>query len=82
MSYFTSTLGWGDLLMRENESNIESIAKLAEKRKLGLVDVFSAPCHNIEDKKEEAALVSMLLFKFDKIAVDASGNEKNKIWKS
>ncbi len=82
VSYFTSTLGWGDLLMRENESNIESIAKLSEKRKLGLVDTFSAPCLNIEDKKEEAALVSMLLFKFDKIALDASGNEKNKIWKS
>ena len=68
--------------MRENESNVESIAKLSEKRKLELVDIFSAPCQSIEDKKEEAALVSMLLFKFDKIALDASCNEKNKIWKS
>lgn len=82
MSYFTSTLGWGDLLMRENESNLESIAKLSEKRKLGLVDIFSAPCAKIEDKKEEAMLVGMLLSKFDKIASDSSSNEKNKIWKS
>jgi len=68
--------------MRENESNIEPITKLGEKRKLGLVDIFSAPCLNIDDKKEEAMLVGLLLSKFDKIALDSGSNEKNKIWKS
>lgn len=68
--------------MRENESNIEPIIKLDEKRKPALVDIFSAPCLNMDDKKQEAALVGMLLAKFDKIALDAGLNEKNKIWKS
>lgn len=68
--------------MRENEPNKDAIAKLDDKRKLGLVDIFSAPCVNLDDKKQEAMLVGMLLSKFDKIALDAGSNEKNKIWKS
>jgi len=68
--------------MRENESNIEPIIKLDEKRKPALVDIFSAPCVNLDDKKHEAMLVGMLLAKFDKVALDAGLNEKNKIWKS
>lgn len=68
--------------MRENESNIEPIIKLDEKRKPVLVDIFSAPCVNVDDKKQEAMLVGMLLAKFDKVALDAGLNEKNKIWKS
>lgn len=68
--------------MRENEPNIEPVSKLDEKRKPSLVDIFSAPCVNLNDKKQEAMLVGMLLCKFDKIALDSGSNEKNKIWKS
>ncbi len=68
--------------MHENEPKKEPVLNLEEKRKPVLMDIFSAPCLQIEDKKQEAMLVGMLLSKFEKIAGDASANEKNKIWKS
>lgn len=68
--------------MHEKEQKLLPLQNDEEKRKPVLMDIFSAPCRQIDDKKQEAFLVSMLLSKFEQIAEDGSVNEKNKIWKS
>lgn len=68
--------------MHEKEQKLQPLQNADEKRKPVLVDIFSAPCRQIDDKKKEAFLVSMLLSKFEQIAENSAANEKNKIWKS